>query len=92
MIQYREAIIKRIVQSPDTLSVGTVIDNSLEKLVENGTHPFIILRFIEKLKTSLSEIKKAEIRQTGWNNILQALNVLNDYDVKKITGAKTKNK
>lgn len=83
-MQFRETLIKIIIQSTDTLSVGIVIDNSMEKLAENGTHPFITLRFIEKLKTSLSEIKREKISEKEKTNIAQALNTLENYDVKKI--------
>lgn len=75
-----------------TPSVKIIIENSLQKLVENGTHPFIILRFVEKLKTSLSELNKEKITSKEWDNRMQALNLLNDCDVNKLIGAKIKNK
>lgn len=91
MQDYRETIIKRIIQSPDTLSVENVIDSSLQKLVENGTHPFIILRFIEKLKESLIGVKKSQASLKELDNTSQALSVLTNYDLKKVTVTNTKN-
>lgn len=91
MQDYRETIIKQIIYSPDTLSVESVIDSSLEKLAKNGTHPFIVVRFIDKLKASLNEIKSGEVSDLGRRNVLQALNVLTDHDIKKIIGTKIRN-
>ena len=91
MIQYREIIIKRIIQSTDRLLVEPIIDNSLQKLIENGTHPFIVIRFIDKLKASMNEIKINEVSDVEQGNIIQALNVLNNYDVKKINESKIEN-
>ncbi len=92
MEQYRETIIKQIIQSSDKLSIEPLIYNSLQKLVENGTHPFIIIRFIDRLKTSLSEIQQVEPSQKERDNIAQARNVLEDYVVKNLTETKTQNK
>ncbi len=85
MEHYRETIIKRIIQSSETLSIEPIIYNSLQKLEKNGTHPFIVLRFIARLITSLEEIKKVEVGQKELDNVTQALNVLKDYEIKKIT-------
>lgn len=90
MIQYRETIIKKIIEIPDPLFIEPVINNSLQRLMENGTHPFIAIRFIEKLKTSLIEIKAEKVSEKERNNITQALHLLEGYDVKKLTGAKSK--
>lgn len=86
MIQYRETIIKKIIEIPDPLFIEAVINNSLQKLTENGTHPFIVIRFIEKLKTSLLEIKAEQVNEKEKRNISQALHILASYDVKNLTG------
>lgn len=91
MQDYRETIIKQIIYSLDTHSVESVIDSSLEKFAKNGTHPFIVIRFIDKLKTSLNEIKSGVVNDLERRNLLQALNVLTDYNIKKITGTKIRN-
>ena len=83
MIQYREILIKQILQSVDKTLIEPLIENSLQNLSEKGTHPYILIRFIDKLKTSLSELKKEERREQEINNIIQALNVLNAYDARK---------
>lgn len=90
MIQYRETIIKKIIAMPDPLLMETVINNSLQRLTENGTHPFIVIRFIEKLKISLTEIKTEKVSEKEINNITKALHVLEGFDAQKLTGAKPK--
>lgn len=92
MLQFRENIIKQIIKSVDKTLIEPLIENSLLNLSENGTHPFIIIRFIDKLKAALSEIKKEELSEQERNNILHTLYLLNDYDVKKLDVLKTNNK
>lgn len=89
MEKFRENIIKEIINSPDETSVSSIIDKPVKKLIENGTHIIFILRMVDKLKSTLIEIKREPLTLQERNNISQALNMLNDYDVKKITEAKT---
>lgn len=91
MIQYRETLINQIIQSVDRKLIEPLIKNSLHNLTEKGTHPFILIRFIDKLKTSLGEINREELSEPERNNILHALNVLDNYDIKK-EDSKSRNK
>lgn len=88
MIHYRETILKSIIQLQETDAVESLIDSALTKLAENGVHPFILVRFIDKLKIVLGELKNdGDINEDEKNNVIQALNVLENYDTKKITGS-----
>ncbi len=79
-------ILKGIIQLRETDAVEPLIDSALTKLAENGVHPFILVRFIDKLKIALGELKDNDINEHEKNNVIQAQNVLENYDTKKITG------
>jgi hypothetical protein len=82
MESYRSNIIKQIIHSPDIISVESIIDTPIQRLIDNGTHVIFVLRTIDKLKTSLSEIKKDNVSQQEWENVTKALTILKDYDKK----------
>ena len=90
MKRYRENIIKQIIYSPESFSLGPLIDNNLRMLIEKGIHVILIVRILDNLKTSLREIMRGELSDRERNNIKQALNLLKDYDIKKLTRATIK--
>ncbi|MEQ8471526.1 MAG: hypothetical protein RIC35_10085 [Marinoscillum sp.] len=79
MTAYRETIIQNILKSNDKFEMSTIVDTALQKLKEHGTHPFIVLRFVAKLKISLTEMKPETTTEMEKNNIVQALRVLERY-------------
>ncbi len=82
MKHYRETIIKQVINSPDELSVEQLIDNRIQILIKNGTHVIFILRIVDKLLTALGEMKRGQLSEIERRNIIQAMNILNDYDNK----------
>lgn len=92
MIQYRETLIKNILNLTEESGIESEIDTALNILSENGTHPFIIVRFVDKLKLSLNDLLSGEINETEKRMILKTLGLLENYDVTKITARQTKSK
>lgn len=82
METYRKNIIKQILDSRDTISVESVIDIPLQELIDNGTHVIFVLRMIDKLKTSLSQISKEKVSQREWKNATKALAILKKHENK----------
>lgn len=93
MVQYREAIIQQILLLNDTESAETIFDNTVVTLLEKGTHPFIMVRFFDKLKQTLVELCSGDITESEKNNLLNALQLLNNFDVtKSISKTQTRSK
>ena len=86
MNQLRENIINQVIRSVDADLIEHLIEDSLQKLTDKSVHPFIILRFTDKLKFTLSEIEQSGITEKEKINVTKALLVLHNYEVKKIPG------
>ena len=82
MKTYRETVVSEILKSKSDFELKTIIDNAFEKLKSNGTHPFIILRFTERMKVDLMNVKSKSTSLQEKNIASQALNELDSYQVR----------
>lgn len=83
MIVLLETTIQNMLNSSDENELRAILDDSLKKLEDHGTHPFIVLRFVNKLKYSLIELMPASTGKSESENIMQALKVLQWHNFKK---------
>jgi hypothetical protein len=81
MKTYRETVVSEILKSKSDFELKTIIDNAFEKLKSNGTHPFIILRFKERMKADLMNTKSKSTSLQEKNIASHALNELDSYEV-----------
>lgn len=83
MIVLLETTITGMLKSCNENELRSILDDSLKKLEDHGTHPFIVLRFINKLKFTLVELLPAADCKSESENIMHALKVLQQYNTQK---------
>lgn len=88
MREFRETIIKDILNSTDEIEVRMVIVNAIQKLKLNGTHPFIILRFIAKLTSVFNDLKSEKLGLKEKNITSEALIILEGLEIKNTANIK----
>lgn len=82
MLVHLESTLQRILKTSNENELKAILDDSIIKLEDHGCHPYIILRFVNKLNYSLNELIVYNSNSEEGKNINYALNLLRFYNSK----------
>ncbi|OFY83348.1 MAG: hypothetical protein A3F72_20340 [Bacteroidetes bacterium RIFCSPLOWO2_12_FULL_35_15] len=82
MIEFRKELIEKILQSPNEKEIESNINDSINRMIENGTNMHIIKRFEDKLESDLKFEISEPHTEKEFSNIKGALRVMKEITLK----------
>lgn len=82
MTEFRKELMEKILQSPNEKEIESIINDSINRMIENGTNMHIVNRFEEKLEFDLNAQLCELHDEKELFNFKEAIRVIKEINLK----------